>query len=138
MNKLTVALFTLLLLATASLLGCSSSMSNPRLLQSIAVTPETAGAPNPGGQVQFSATGQYSMAPSPSKVMNAGWCMSDSNGCIGTTNATVDTSGLAQCDPSFSGTVTVRAMSSSGAGAPVMMPSDAGVLISGTAQLTCP
>jgi hypothetical protein len=84
--------------------------------------------------VQFKATGDYTALPSPDKVTNAIWCVSDSSGCIVTTNVTIDVNGLAQCDPSFSGTVTVRAMASNGAGAPV----GTGVLISGTAQLTCP
>src|SRR4051794_8802916 len=118
MNKYACSLGATCWFLAISLLSCGGGMSGTRMLQSIAVTPSTAVAPTSGAQVQFSASGQYTAPPSPSKVMNASWCVSDSNGCTVTSNVTIDSSGLAQCDPSFSGTVTVRAMASNGAGAP--------------------
>lgn len=118
-------------------LGCTSGLGPDRLLTSITVTPATVTAPAMSRKVQFKATGDYTALPTPDRVANATWCVSDSNGCIVTTNVTIDVNGLAQCDPSFSGTETVRAMASNGAGAPVM-PGGTGVLITGTAQLTCP
>jgi len=138
MTKFTALAVSSFLLAILITLGCSSGMSNTRMLQSITVTPATAVAPNPGGQVQFAATGKYSRPPSPSKIMNGFWCVGDNNGCVGSTSISVDANGLAQCDPAFSGTMTVRAFASGGGGAGVMSPSDAAVLISGTAELTCP
>lgn len=138
MTKFTaLAIACLFLSAILITLGCSSGMSSTRTLQSIAVAPATAVASNPGGHVQFTATGKYSMPPSPSKIVNGSWCVGDNSGCVGTTNITVDANGLAQCDPAFSGTMTIRAIASGG-GSGVTSPSDAAVLISGTAELTCP
>ena len=120
-----------------SWLGCTSGLGPDRLLTSITVTPATVTAPTSSRKVQFKATGEYTALPSPDRVPNATWCVSDSNGCIITTNVTIDVNGLAQCDPAFSGTETVMASASNGAPAPVM-PGGTGVLISGTAQVTCP
>jgi hypothetical protein len=88
--------------------------------------------------VQFTATGSFSMPPTPAPVMNAIWCISHSSGCMANAGATVDAKGMAQCNPGFMGMVMVKAMASSSACSPVMMMGPAGVMTSGTAQLTCP
>ena len=88
--------------------------------------------------MQFTATGSFSMQPTPAPVINATWCISDANGCVANAGATVDANGMAQCNPGFMGMVMVKAMVSNGAGSPVMMMGPTGVMISGTAQLTCP
>lgn len=132
-------LMFLLLVGVAALLSCGSGMSNTRLLQSIMVMPAAADAQTfPGGMVQFTATGSFSMPPTPARVMNATWCISDANGCMANAGAMVDANGMAQCNPGFMGMVMVKATASNGAGSQVMMMGPTGVMVSGTAQLTCP
>ena len=133
-------LMFLLLVGVAAMLSCGGGMSNTRLLQSIMVTPTAANAETfPGGMVQFTATGSFSMPPTPARLMNATWCISDSSGCMAIAGAAVDANGMAQCNPGFMGMVMVKAMASNGAGSPpVMMMGPTGVMVSGTAQLTCP
>ncbi len=65
MTKYGTVLATLLLVALAlQALGCGSSNSN-RILESMTITPANADAQNfANGQVQFTATGTFSKAPS--------------------------------------------------------------------------
>jgi hypothetical protein len=117
-------------------IGCSSmnSMSN-RVLQSMVITPGTADAQtSPSGQVQFSAMGTFSKAPSPAPVpfvapYSGSWATSDLS------VATIDQTGLAQCIAGAAGTVTITAMASSNAG---MGTQNTSTAVSGTAKLTCP
>ena len=117
-------------------IGCSSmnSMSN-RVLQSMVISPATADAQSsPSGQVQFSAMGTFSMAPSPAPVpfvapYSGSWATSDLS------VATIDQHGLAMCVAGASGTVTVSATASSNAG---MGTQNMSTAVSGTAKLTCP
>jgi hypothetical protein len=119
---------------TGSGCGSMNSMSN-RVLQSMVVSPATADAQNsPGGQVQFSAMGTFSKAPSPAPVpfvapYSGSWATSDLN------VATIDQNGLAMCVGGASGTVTITAIASSNAGVGTQNTSTA---VSGTAKLTCP
>ena len=107
--------------------GCGSQ--SPRVLQSVAVAPATADAQNfANGQVQFTASGNYSQPPTPSTLTQAEWSLNDP------TIATVSQTGLAQCNPGAVGTVTVKAGTSGSCSG-----SDCtAVFISGTAQLSCP
>ncbi len=132
----TLQTFSLAVGAPALLLalGCGGmSNDNPRVLQSINVTPATADALNfPNGQVQFGATGNFSAPPTPVTPLTlSGWASSD------ITIATVDfNSGVAHCVPGATGVATIRA--SAPKGGPDMPTPGTGVLISGTAQLNCP
>ena len=116
--------------------GCSSMKnSDPnRVLQSMAVSPATADAQNfPQGQVQFTATGIFSMPPSPAQVpfvdpYSGSWMSSDTN------IATIDHSGVATCVSGASGRVTITAIASSNSAKPPAMST----AVTGTAQLTCP
>jgi hypothetical protein len=117
-------------------IGCSSmnSMSN-RVLQSMVISPANANAQtSPSGQVQFSAMGTFSKAPSPAPVpfvapYSGSWATSDLS------VATIDQTGLAQCVPGAAGTVTITAIASSNAG---MGTQNMSTAVSGTAKLTCP
>jgi hypothetical protein len=109
-------------------------------LRSVSISPATADAKNyPGSQVQFSATGSFGGEPSqPLKSPQITWCTGSDNGmCAGNIiqGATVDQNGLAQCNPSFTGTANIMA----GTYTPATHP-DAGptLKIFGVAQLTCP
>src|SRR5579872_5813438 len=93
-------LISLAWFAVASfLLACGSS--TPRQLQSITVSPAAADAQNsPGGQVQFTATGNYNTSPQmvTSPSVTWGTCYQNAS-----TNAvSVTSGGLAQCAPGAS------------------------------------
>jgi hypothetical protein len=129
MARFKVLLPTTLLLAGIELVASGCANGGPRLLQSISVTPASADAHSfPNGQVQFTAMGTYSQPPSPSLITQSGWSLSDSN------IAAISQSGLAQCNPGASGVVTVKASTSG----PCSGTGCTAVLLSGTAQLSCP
>lgn len=111
--------------------GCGGGNSR-RLLQSVSVTPASADAKNfPSGEVQFTAMGAYSQPPSPSAIPQSGWSLSEGNLAD---IATISQSGLAQCNSGASGTITVKASVAGPCSGTGCTP----VLLSGTAQLTCP
>ena len=128
----------ILLLASLAItsVGCGSmnSMSN-RVLQSMVISPPNADAQaSPSGQVQFSAMGTFSKAPSPAPVpfvapYSGSWATSDLN------VATIDQHGLATCAAGAAGTVMITATASSNAG---MGTQNMSTAVSGTAKLTCP
>ncbi len=128
----------LLLLVAVVNSGCGSS----RHLQSVTLTPPTADAQNfANGQVPFAATGTFTKPPSPVNLTSKDvlWCVGSSDGgCVGNANpgATVDQTGVAHCNPGFTGTATVLA----GTPSMVMVNPDSGPLLKvfGSAQLTCP
>ena len=129
MARFKVLLPTTLLLAGIELVASGCGNGGPRLLQSISVTPASADAHGfPNGQVQFTAMGTYSQPPSPSPITQSGWSLSDPN------IAAISQSGLAQCNPGASGVVTVKASTSG----PCSGTGCTAVLLSGTAQLSCP
>jgi hypothetical protein len=136
-SKIPAILSLCLLIAFAiTTIACSSmnSMSN-RVLQSMVISPANADAQtSPQGQVQFSAMGTFSKAPSPAPVpfvapYSGSWATSDLD------VATIDQTGLAQCVPGTAGTVTITAIASSNAG---MGTQNMSTAVSGTAKLTCP
>ena len=130
----------LLLCTTFMTVACGSG---PRgQLQTVTLSPATANAQQfPDGQVSFTASGIFSnsQTPVPLTSKDVFWCVGSSSGqCDGfiLPGAQVAQTGVAQCSPSFAGTVTVLAGTMSGT-AP--MP-DMGqqLKIFGSAKLTCP
>ena len=132
---------TLFLAFETTACGGASDPSANRVLQSIAITPSTADARMfPNGQVQFTATGSFTKAPSPAPVPFAepytgGWSISDPSDGINQSIATISPAGLAQCIPGASGTVMVTARASNGACHGAQCTS---VAVTGNATLTCP
>jgi hypothetical protein len=118
--------------------GCGTSNSN-RVLQSMAVTPRTADAQSaPNGQVQFTATGTFSKAPSPSPVTfvapySGSWLISDPS--IATLVGTGTGTATFQCVAGASGVVTITAIASTNAATGTGATS---TMVKGTASLTCP
>jgi hypothetical protein len=92
----------LLLLLAVETAACGAG--SPRTLQSVTVSPLTADAQNfPNGQVQFTATGVFNRAPMRVTPFPVAWLTSSPS------IATIDSnSGLAQCVPGQSGTVTIE------------------------------
>jgi hypothetical protein len=112
-----------------------------RELVGINVSPGSADAQNSGGQVQFTAMGTFSQSPKSEQLgsSDVGWCMGSNDGtCNGniSSGATVDSNGLAQCQPNFQGTATVLA----GKAKSTQVNPDGPypLRIFGMAQLTCP
>jgi hypothetical protein len=138
-------IFTMTITAAAITLACGSSQ---HLLQTVSVSPATADAKNyPDGQVQFTATGYYNMAPSPVVPFGATWgtCSQPAPGQEQSTNAvTVNSNGVAQCTKGAVGTYTVWASGSN----PLKPGTVCSAVITacgvscdaivGNAQLTCP
>ena len=139
MTKYGTVLATFLLAALAlQALGCGSSNSN-RILESMTITPANADAQDfAHGQVQFTATGTFSKAPSPRQVTfqppyTGGWSLMGTNSA---SIATINQNGMAQCVPGgAAGTLTVQAMASANAATGT---GATGVARTATTTLTCP
>jgi hypothetical protein len=128
-------LFCLLAVTSIATIGCGSmnSTSN-RVLQSMTLSPPNADAQSSQGQVQFTATGMFSKAPSPAPVpfvvpYTGTWATSDTN------IATITQAGLATCVSGATGAVTINAIASTNSGHGTQGTSTA---VSATAKLTCP
>jgi hypothetical protein len=134
-----LAIFVVILLASA-LISCGSSNPNiGRVLTSIAVTPQTADARNfSHGQVVFTATGTFSLPPFTSPLTftapYSGQFIVDnpSNTTIATVVSTGTPTGTVtvQCAAATSGSVSVSATASANNGSTLV--------VSGSGQLTCP
>jgi hypothetical protein len=134
-------LFLGLVLAASFTLSCGASSTDPssRQLLSITLSPATADAQDyPNGQVQFTATGYYSTAPSPVTPLSAFWGTCYQEGP--TTAISVTKDGLAQCESGAVGTFTVWANGPrfSNVECLAMTACGGGCFVAGTAQLTCP
>jgi hypothetical protein len=131
-----VMVLALLVLATAIVVACGSSLHT---LQSITMNPQAADAN--GSPVPFTATGNYDSPPLQVTPQPATWgaCMQN----IPTNDVSVTGNGIAQCRPSAVGTYTVFAYVNLGSGSCKQTgpESQCGVgpcVVTGTAQLTCP
>jgi len=139
MRRFGLSVFFIAVLAIATTLACGSS---PRILQSVSLTPPTAGAQ--GSPVQFTATGYFNQQPSPVKLLTANWgaCYQNQR----TAAVSVSADGLAQCAAGAVGTYTVWAVAQRGGdscGPAGTIPANpcggAGECqVTGAAQLTCP
>jgi hypothetical protein len=102
------------------------------------ITPASANAQSyPNGQVQFSATGQYSKAPTSAALQPALWSVYLPNGSQGA--PTITSAGLAQCG-SLAGTYAITAYALADPSIPNTSANllNAKKAVVGTAQLTCP
>jgi hypothetical protein len=127
------------LLATA-LLSCASNPPDPgRVLLAITVTPETADAATyPNSQVTFTATGTFSVAPSPAPLP----ATAPYNGQIIVSNPTNPPSTIATIVSTGNGTATVQCAPGVSGIVPIIASGSANngtsIVITGSAQLTCP
>ena len=129
-----------LVAVTVLLSSCSSSNPNVgRVLYSISVTPATADAQNfAKGQVVFTATGSYSLAPSPAPLTFA----SPYAGQFVVANPTNPPATIATIVSTGNSTVTVQCASGESGTVPVVASASANngtnTVITGSAELTCP
>jgi len=143
---------SLSLLGAAASLACGTSRSDAHLIQSLTVSPTSADAQNyPGGKIPFAATGHYNTAPMTVSPLKANWnpyaeqiwngsvTYVPANGAI-----SVDSSGVAQCAATASGTYAVLAWTiqdpnlSGGCGSMNSFGEPGCNVVQGMAQLTCP
>jgi hypothetical protein len=118
--------------------GTTTIPNAGRVLLSIVVTPTTADAQDfQNGQVVFTATGTFSVAPSPAPVTFAvpytgGFvvALNGSNQVIATIVANGTGTATVQCNAGMSGTVEV--------GATALANNGTSTTVSGAAQITCP
>ncbi len=126
------------LIGAACLISCATSNPNiGRVLLSISVTPATADAQTySNGQVVFTATGTFSLPPTPAPVTftapYSGQFVVDNptSGAIANVISTGTGTLTVQCVAGASGTV--------GVAASALANNGTSTLISGNAQLTCP
>ena len=130
----------LLGVAASITLACSNIPQRQAL--SVSVSPSTATAPT-DGQVQFTATGTYNLAPTTVTPLQANWVVVQND--EQTEAATINANGLAQCTSGASGAFTVGAWVVQFSKPPnavcnVVSPfgNPCGDSVLGTAQLTCP
>jgi len=120
--------------------GCGgNTMSSSRQMQSLIVSPASADAQAfPGGKVQFTAKGTFTMAPVTVMSPPVLWSIGNPFVSPGTMPAaSVDSNGLAQCN-GFVGTAIVEATAPSEPEIPLLQMTSMTVNVSGTAQLICP
>jgi len=137
MEKLRFALFLLGMLLAASLaLSCGASSKNMTgQLQSITISPANAIASLPGQTVQFTATGHYSAAPYAVTPQPATWGACYQN--APTTDVTVTSAGVAQCDVAGGPTVEYTVFAFDPTNCNLLTACGGGCTVVGTAQLSC-
>jgi hypothetical protein len=130
--------FAAVLIFAAAFISCATSNPNSdRVLISVAVTPETADAANfANGQVTFTATGTFNQPPMTAPLNfaapYAGSFTVDNpnNQTIANVVSTGSGTVTVECVSRVSGTVEVIASASAN--------NDTSLIITGSAQLTCP
>jgi hypothetical protein len=150
------ALDVLLLIAIAGC-GGTTSMNSIRVMQSLMVAPATADAQqSANGQVQFTATGTFNMAPTTVMSPPVLWSVGNpsfmtptpspmptpmpSNMSVAVASppgASIDANGLAQCN-GFIGMVTIEATAPADPNMPVSQMSQMTRNVTGMAKMSCP
>lgn len=140
-RKYSAALLVLLVAITfllmASCGGGSMMMTSTRQMQSIRVTPMTADPMASGGMVQFTAMGNFNMAPMSASIpvrWSLGSPFSMQPAPMG---VSISANGLAQCS-GFMGMITVEATAPMDPNMPISQMSMSSMNVTGMAQLTCP
>lgn len=115
-------------------------MSSGRQLQRLTVTPSSADAQAfPGGKVQFTSMGTFSMAPITVMSPSVQWSIGSPFGSppVNMPAASVDANGLAQCN-GVVGNVIVEATAPAEPEIPLLQMTSMTPSVSGMAQLICP
>jgi hypothetical protein len=133
-----IPLAAITFLLTASCGGNSMmTMNSTRQMQSITLTPTTADPMASNGMVQFTAMGNFNMAPMSASVpvrWSLGSPFSTQPAPMG---VSISANGLAQCS-GFMGIITVEATAPMDPNMPLSQMSMSSKNVTGMAQLTCP
>jgi hypothetical protein len=146
---LTLTAFDILL--CLAMAACGASMTNLRMMQSLMVAPSSADAQKSNGQVQFTATGTFSMAPTTVMSPPVLWSVGNPSfmaatptpmsnvapSAVSATGPSIDSNGLAQCN-GFNGAVTIEATAPSNPNITISQMSQMTQNITGMATLICP
>ncbi|HEY2169336.1 MAG TPA: hypothetical protein VGJ30_06895 [Candidatus Angelobacter sp.] len=132
-----VPLTAITFLLTVSCGGNSMMMSSTRQMQSITVTPMSADAMVSNGMVQFSAMGNFNMAPMSANIPVRWSLGSPFSGQPAPMGVSISANGLAQCS-GFMGMITVQATAPMDPNMPLSQMSMSSMNVTGMAQLTCP
>jgi hypothetical protein len=125
------------------LAGCEGfslfvGVNNGRLLVAVSVNPTVVDPIHfPSGQVQFTASGNFNMAPMTENPMtNVMWTVDRPafSNAPDLGHATISQTGLAQCAVGFIGTVQVFATAPANPGQPLSQSNQ----MAGTARMNCP
>ena len=135
MKKRRLSLVSLALVLAASLALSCGSNSTPGQLQSITISPATAIAGQTGQTVLFTAIGHYSAAPYAVTPQPATWGACYQN--APTTDVTVTSSGVAQCESAGGPTVEYSIFAFDQTNCTLLTACGGGCTIVGTAQLRC-
>lgn len=131
---LVVFLIALTLVLASASCGSNSSMGASQL-QSITVNPPSADAQNyPDGEVPFEATGNYINPTRKITPQAAAWVACGQN--APTNDASVNSSGVAQCASGAKGTYQINAYVMTNCN--LITACGGGCTVVGSAQLTCP
>ncbi len=134
---LLVPLATITFLLTASCGGNSMmTMNSTRQMQSITVTPMTADPMASSGMVQFTAMGNFNMAPMSANVP-VRWSLGSPFSMQPPMGVSINANGLAQCS-GFMGMITVEATAPMDPSMPLSQMSMNSMNVTGMAQLKCP
>jgi hypothetical protein len=123
-----------------SLAGCSGFVffSNGRVVVAVTVSPSIADPINfPGQQVQFFASGTFTISPTlVNPLPGVIWTVDSPafSGVPGSGHASINQNGLAQCTPGFTGVVQVIATVPFNPSFPVSASNQ----VTGVAQMNCP
>jgi hypothetical protein len=132
-----VAMAAITLLLISSCGGGSMMMNSTRQMQSIVVTPMSANGMASNGMVQFTAMGNFNMAPMSANIpvrWSLGNPFSTQAAPMG---VSISQNGLAQCS-GFMGMITVEATAPMDPNMPMSQMSMNSMNVTGMAQLTCP
>jgi hypothetical protein len=136
-KALLVPVVAIAFLLTASCGGGSMMMNSTRQMQSITVTPMSANGMASNGMVQFTAMGNFNMAPMSTNVP-VRWSLGNPFSMqAAPMGVSISQNGLAQCS-GFMGTITVEATAPMDPNMPMSQMSMNGMNVTGMAQLTCP
>jgi hypothetical protein len=136
-TALLVLMAAITFLMTASCGGGSMMMASNRQMQSIMVTPMSADAMASHGMVQFSAMGNFNMAPMSASVP-VRWSLGNPFSTQPPpAGVSISPTGLAQCS-GFMGMITVQATAPMDPNMPLSQMSMSSMNVTGMAQLTCP
>jgi hypothetical protein len=132
-----LSIIAAIVLLFAASCGGRSMMMTSRQLQSIMVTPQSADARASNGMVQFSAMGNFNMAPMTASTPVQWSLGSPFSAQAMPQGVSINANGLAQCS-GFVGMVTVIATAPMDPTMSMSQMSMNSMNVTGTAQLTCP
>ncbi|HUK23667.1 MAG TPA: hypothetical protein VLV49_03730 [Terriglobales bacterium] len=125
--------------ALLALLFLAVSCNSPRQLQSVIVRPVSADAQDfPGGKVRFTATGMFSKPPLAITPLAVKWSSGWSWNSTPSSSVSINSQGVATCNPGFAGAASVMAFAPANPNLPLSKIGPHTKLYSAAAEIICP